>query len=127
MKLTIASFFTFLTTLSFSQDFNGVWADSSSTSFGNCYAIFSVQNDSVFMTHYAEFNGNPFVEHGEGIVIGNKLQYSVVVTTKVPGWETTAGKHVLVLSNDKKTLRGTYSDNTGNSGPLVFKKQFPKK
>ena len=79
------------------------------------------------MTHYAEFNGNPFVEHGEGIVIGNKLQYSVKVTTRVPGWKTTAGKHVLVLSDDKRTLRGTYNDNTGNSGPLVFKKKFPEK
>lgn len=109
------------------QDINGVWADSSSTSFGNCYAIFSIEKDSVFMTHYIEFNGQPFVEHGEGVIQNNELNYHVKVTKQIPGWTTTAGDHQLILSKDGQTLRGTYKDNVGNSGPLVFKRVFPKK
>lgn len=118
----------FLLSLSlFSQDFNGVWADSSSTSFTNASAVFAVKNDSIFMTHYVEFNGHPFVEHGEGIVKGNQLHYTVKVTVQVPGWKTTQGKHKLTISKDGQTLRGTYKDNTGNTGPLVFKRVHPKK
>lgn len=109
------------------QDINGVWADSSSSSFGNCYAIFSIDKDSVFMTHYIEFNGSPFVEHGSGIVKNGVLEYHVNVTKQIPGWTTTAGDHHLIVSADGKTLRGTYKDNVGNSGPLVFKRLFPKK
>ena len=109
------------------QDFNGVWADSSSASFTNATAVFSIQNDSVFMTHYVEFNGNPFVEHGEGIVKGKQLIYTVKVTVQVPGWSTTQGDHVLTISEDENTLRGTYKDNAGNTGPLVFKRVYPAK
>lgn len=116
-----------LVKISNAQDINGVWADSSSSSFGNCYAIFSIQNDSVFMTHYIEFNGQPFVEHGSGTIKNGELNYHVKVTKQIPGWTTTAGDHHLVLSKDKRTLRGTYKDNVGNSGPLVFKKRFPQK
>lgn len=109
----------------FAQDVNGVWADSSSSSFTNPTAVFSVQNDSVFMTHYVEFNGNPFVEHGEGVIKGDTLIYTVKVTVQVPGWSTTQGVHTLVLSADRNTLRGTYKDNAGNTGPLVFKRVLP--
>ena len=109
------------------QDFNGVWTDSSSASFTNATAVFSIQNDSVFMTHYVEFNGNPFVEHGEGVVKGNQLIYTVKVTVQVPGWSTTQGDHELTISPDGNTLRGTYKDNAGNTGPLVFKRVYPAK
>lgn len=108
------------------QDFNGVWADSSSASFTNATAVFSIKNDSVFMTHYVEFNGHPFVEHGEGTVNGKSLNYTVQVTVQVPGWKTTEGLHSLTISEDGETLRGTYKDNAGNSGPLVFKRVYPK-
>tara|TARA_B110000211_G_C14062311_1_gene546115 strand:- start:1779 stop:2165 length:387 start_codon:yes stop_codon:yes gene_type:complete len=126
MKKLLCSLFILIGSVSFAQDINGVWSDSSSTSFGNCYAIFSIQGDSIFMTHYIEFNGAPFVEHGEGIIKDNILKYHVVVTKQIPGWTTTAGDHVLQLSADGKTLRGTYSDNVGNKGPLVFKRAFPQ-
>lgn len=110
-----------ITSLGFSQDINGVWQDSTGASFKNCIAIFSVQNDSVFMSHYLEFNGIPFVESGAGIISGDTLNYQVTVTRQIPGWST-AGIHQLVLSADRKTLRGTYSDNVGNTGTLVFKR-----
>lgn len=105
-------------------DYNGIWADSSSNSFTNCYAIFSVKNDSVFMTHYLEFNGEPFVEYGIGILKDAKLSYRVCVSKQIKGWTTTKGHHILKLDADGKTLRGSYTDNSGNSGPLVFKKKF---
>jgi hypothetical protein len=123
----LCALFILIGTSSFAQDINGVWSDSSSTSFKNCYAIFSIQEDSVFMTHYIEFNGTPFVEHGEGTIKDNVLKYHVVVTKRIPGWTATAGDHILKLSDDGETLRGTYKDNTGNSGSLVFKRAFPKK
>lgn len=107
-------------------DINGIWKDSSSTSFTNCYAIFSINNDSIFMTHYIEYNGNSFVEHGEGIIREGKLTYKVKVTKQIPGWTTTQGVHVLKLDSDGETLRGTFADNSGNSGPLVFKRRLPE-
>lgn len=110
-----------------SQDISGVWADSSSASFTNCYAIFSVEGDSIQMTHYLEFNGAPFVEYGKGIIQNNQVNYHVVVTKQIPGWTSQSGDHSLTLSNDSTTLRGTYTDNLGNTGPLVFKRKFPAK
>tara|TARA_B100000674_G_scaffold129521_1_gene99776 strand:- start:7927 stop:8313 length:387 start_codon:yes stop_codon:yes gene_type:complete len=109
----------------FSQNFNGVWTDSSSTDFSNCTAVFSVKKDSVFMTHYLEFKGNPFVEYGAGIVNGNQIQYTVYVTVQVPGWNSKKGYHILTVSEDGKTLRGTYEDDSGNKGNLVFKRKYP--
>lgn len=121
----ILAFFT-LSLTNYAQSAQGVWSDSSSTSFTNCYAIFSVENDSVFMTHYIEFNGEPFVEYGSGIVKGDSLIYNVRVTQQIRGWTTTAGTHKLKLSPDGRTLKGSYSDNTGNTGPLIFTKKYPK-
>lgn len=128
MKLLIALTLLFSTSYLKSQNesLNGVWADSSSKSFQNCYAVFAVKQDSIFMTHYVEFNGQPFVEHGKGLIKNGKLQYTVKVTLQIPGWTTTEGQHILSLDSDGKTLRGTYSDNAGNKGPLVFKKKWPK-
>jgi len=104
------------------NDINGLWEDSTGNSFTNCHAIFSVKNDSVFMTHYLEFNGTPFVEHGGGIISNDSLIYSVIVTKGIPGWST-AGVHRLKISNKGNTLRGTYHDNKGNTGPIVFKRK----
>tara|TARA_Y100000589_G_scaffold228213_1_gene215666 strand:+ start:277 stop:669 length:393 start_codon:yes stop_codon:yes gene_type:complete len=123
LLLYLVSAFPFFT---FSQNFNGVWADSSNINFSNCTAIFSVKKDSVFMTHYLEYKGSPFVEHGAGIVEGNKIKYRVNVSVQVPGWTTTKGFHTLTISEDGKTLRGTYEDNSGNKGNLVFKRRYPK-
>ena len=108
------------------QDINGVWQDSSGSSFKNCYAIFAVKNDSVFYTHYLEYNDTPFVEYGIGKIKNNVLDYAVTVSLPIPGWSS-AGIHHLVLSEDGLTLRGSYSDNLGNKGPIVFKRKFPKK
>lgn len=126
MKQVLSTLIILLSLNTFAQDFNGVWADSSSASFTKATAVFSVKNDSVFMTHYVEFNGHPFVEHGQGVVKGNKLQYTVHVTVQVPGWSTTQGEHNLEISKDGNTLRGTYKDNSGNTGPLVFKRVYPE-
>lgn len=121
MKTFILSIFIAISGLAYSQEINGVWQDSCGTSFKNCIAIFAEKNDSIFMTHYIEFNGIPFVEYGAGIVKGDTLSYNVTVSKQIPGWST-AGVHQLILSNDKKTLRGNYSDNLGNKGAIIFKK-----
>ena len=75
------------------------------------------------MTHYIEYKGNPFVEYGSGIVKGNRIEYNVYVTVQVPGWNSKQGYHVLTISEDGKTLRGTYEDDIGNKGNLVFKRK----
>jgi len=108
--------------LSQNTDINGLWEDSSGTSFSNCHAIFAIKNDSVFMTHYLEFNGIPFVEHGKGIITGDSLNYNLIVTKEIPGWST-AGVHHLKIFDNGNTLRGNYSDNKGNTGPIVFKRK----
>ncbi len=125
MKTLLFTLFVSLTIFTYSQDFNGVWADSSNVNFSNCTAIFSVKKDSVFMTHYLEFKGHPFIEHGSGIVEGNKIKYKVDVTLQVPVWKASRGNHILTLSEDGTTLRGTYEDNLGNKGKLVFKRKYP--
>lgn len=127
MKKILFTFLILITSISYAQDVNGIWSDSSNTAFKNCWAIISVESDSVFMTHYVEFNGHPFVEHGEGIIKNNKLSYHVVVTKQIPDWKSKSGEHTLTLSPDGNTLRGFYKDNLGNIGPLVFKRKFPHK
>lgn len=131
MKHICISIFTFLFLLSLSgfkpsdkntqQDLNGLWTDSNSASFQNCYIIFSQQGNKVKMMHYLEFNGTPMVEQGEGTIEGNKVSYDVVVPKAIPGWATT-GKHIFILSPDGKTLRGIYQDGKGNTGPIIFKR-----
>ena len=100
---------------------NGWWSDSASASFSNCYASFQLVGDSVFMTHYIEFNNQPFFETGKGIVKGDSLIYNVIVRHGIEGWST-AGTHCLAIKNDS-LLEGSYSDNKGNKGPLVFRKR----
>lgn len=98
----------------------GLWADSNSTAFTNCYAIFSEKNGNVTFAHYLEFNGMSQVEEGKGSIKGNQVQYEVTVTKVIPGW-VTSGTHILTLSDDGKTLRGIYRSAAGE-GPLVFKR-----
>ena len=126
MKKLIIILYTYLPFVSFSQDFSGIWTDSTNADFSNCTAIFSVSNDSVFMAHYLKFKGNSFIEHGSGIIKNNQVEYTVNVTLQVPGWTATKGYHKLTLSKDANTLRGTYVDNSGNTGNLVFKRKYPK-
>ena len=126
MKMILLTLFSFFGSIILAQDINGVWSDSSSSSFKNCYAIFSIDRDSVFMTHYIEFNGAAYVEHGEGIIKNDTIEYHVIVTKPILGWNATSGDHFLKLSSDGKTLRGHYKDNLSNTGPLVFKRSFPQ-
>ncbi|POY37789.1 hypothetical protein C3K47_04450 [Solitalea longa] len=102
----------------------GLWADSNSTNFSHCYAIFSQEGNKVKVAHYLEFKGTPMVEIGEGNITGNKVDYKVKVTKAIPGWAL-SGEHILELSPDGNTLRGIYKDEQGNTGPMVFKKLRP--
>ncbi|MCO4294125.1 hypothetical protein NF867_14775 [Solitalea sp. MAHUQ-68] len=99
----------------------GLWADSNSSNFKHCYAIFSQEGNKIKVAHYLEFKGTPMVEIGEGSITGNKIDYKVKVTKAIPGWAL-SGEHILELSTDGNTLRGIYKDEQGNSGPMVFKK-----
>lgn len=122
--------FAFAITFSFSQsekddryvDVSGLWVDSNSASFKNCYLIISQTGAKVVVAHYLEFEGTSMVEEGKGTVSGRKVVYKVNVTKAIPGWAT-SGTHYLELSEDGKTLRGTYKDAKGNTGPIVFKKK----
>ena len=100
---------------------NGVWRDSSGTAFSNCYAIITQKGNKITFSHYIEFNGQPFVEFGQGTLKKRTIKYKVKVTKEIPGWATT-GLHELTLSADGKTLRGTYYVNKENTGPMVLKR-----
>jgi hypothetical protein len=123
MKLFFAIYLTiFVSTSTYGQDINGLWEDSTGTSFTNCHVIFAVKNDSVFMTHYLEFNEKPFIEHGAGTITKDSLIYNVIVTKGIHGWST-AGVHKLKIFDNGNSLRGVYHDNKGNTGPIVFKRK----
>ena len=109
-----------------SSNVGGVWSDCQGEAFSNCTAVFSQKDDSVFVTHYIEWNGHPMIEHGRGTRIGNVLTYHVWVTVQVPGWGALEGDHYLTLSEDGNTMEGQYKSDEGNSGPLKFVRSFPK-
>jgi hypothetical protein len=121
ITICIASTFTLAQNNTSYPNINGVWADSNSTVFTNCYLIIAQDGAKTNMTHYLEFNGTPMVETGVGTYIDGKVFFEVKVTKPIPGWATT-GKHYLTISADGKTLRGEYQDAKGNKGPLVFKR-----
>ncbi len=100
---------------------NGVWRDSSGASFSNCNAIITQVGNKITFSHYLEFNGQPFMEFGTGALKNRTIKYKVKVTKEISGWAT-SGVHQLTLDVDGKTLRGTYKDNKGNVGPMVFKR-----
>jgi hypothetical protein len=102
---------------------NGVWRDSSGTSFSNCYAIITQNGNKITFSHYLEFNGQPFVEFGQGNLRRRTIKYKVKVTKQIEGWAV-RGEHELTLSADGKTLRGTYRDGKGNTGPMVLKRMY---
>lgn len=104
-----------------SRNIDGWWSDSASESFTNCYASFQQVGDSIHMMHFIEFNRQAFFETGKGVVKGDSLIYDVIVHHGIDGWST-AGTHRLHIKNDS-LLEGTYSDNKGNKGPIVFKKR----
>ena len=99
---------------------SGIWADSAGASFSNCYAVYSQKGDSIYIAHYLEFNGQSFFEKGKGVRKGDTLIYHVDVMKGIPGWST-AGDHRLILEGNH-TLRGSYQDNKGNTGPIVLKR-----
>jgi hypothetical protein len=104
------------------ENISGHFIDINSDFFQNCHLIVAQDGDSIFVAHYLEWKGTPMVEYGKGIREGDTITYDVVVTRAIPGWATT-GTHTLVLSEDRKTLAGQYSDAKGNTGPLKFKRE----
>jgi hypothetical protein len=106
----------------YSGNISGLWADSNSASFQNCFLIVSEKEGEVRTCHYLEFNEKPMVEHGAGKRNGNQLTIDVTVTLPIPGWAT-KGSHFLRISDDGQTMRGEYQDSKGNRGPLVFKRK----
>jgi len=99
-------------------DINGVWADLDSPA-ENSTIVISELNGKVIFVHYMEWKGQKFVEAGIGKRNGNTIEYKVEVTSRIEGWAT-AGIHKLILSEDGKTLKGTYKDNLKREGPIGF-------
>lgn len=108
--------------LAFSQNktsIDGVWKDDNN-GVSNAVAIFSEQdNNQIVFTHYLEWKGQKFIESGIGKREGNVIICKVKVTTPIEGWAT-EGVHTLTISEDGKSLNGTYSDNKSRSGSLSF-------
>lgn len=100
---------------------SGLWTDVNSSNFSNCYVIIAQDGKKIIMNHYLEFKGTRMVEYGIGEINGNTVAYDVVVTKAIPGWAV-KGKHTLTLNKQRDTLRGTYQDEQGKKGPLVFAK-----
>lgn len=99
---------------------DGLWADSTGSNFSDCYAVFAQEGNQIYMGHFLKFNEQPFFEKGIGTRVGDTLIYDVKVVQQIPGWST-AGHHELIIE-DATTLRGSYKDNKGNSGPIVLKR-----
>lgn len=104
-----------------SANISGLWADVNSNNFKNCYVIIAQDGNKIVMTHYLEFKGSKMVEYGIGEIKDNTVTYDAVVTKAIPGWAS-KGKHHLKLNKQGDTLRGTYEDEQGNNGPIVFAK-----
>ena len=104
-----------------SLSIQGEWKDVNGNAFEHCTANFYQVGDSIFFNHFLTWNGKPFFEKGSGIIKGDSVLYQVDVLYGIEGWST-AGDHALKLSADGNTLEGSYKDNTGNSGPLKFKR-----
>jgi hypothetical protein len=113
-------------TVSGQIDVNGIWKDSAGTSFDKGTMIIAQKGDSIILTHYLEFNGQPFTEYGVGKIKGDSLIYHLTVTLPIPGWSLT-GVHKLKLSKHGNKLIGIYIDDKGNSGRLVFTRFAPLK
>jgi hypothetical protein len=100
---------------------SGLWTDVNSSNFKNCYVIIAQDGNKIIMNHYLEFKGVGMVEYGIGKIKDTTLSYDVVVTKAIPGWAT-KGKHFLTLNKKRDTLRGTYQDEQGKYGTIVFAK-----
>jgi hypothetical protein len=100
---------------------SGLWTDVNSTNFKNCYVIIAQDGNKIIMNHYLEFKGTKMVEYGIGEIKDSTVTYDVVVTKAIPGWAT-KGKHILTLNKQGDTLKGTYEDEQGKNGPIVFAK-----
>jgi hypothetical protein len=100
---------------------SGLWADVNSGNFKNCYVIIAQDGNKIIMNHYLEFKGTGMVEYGIGKIKDTTVSYDVVVTKAIPGWAT-KGKHFLTLNKKGDTLRGTYQDEQGKYGKIVFAK-----
>ena len=98
---------------------SGLWTDVNSSDFKNCYIIIAQDRNKIIMNHYLEFKGAGMVEYGIGKIKNNTVSYDVVVTKAIPGWAT-KGKHFLTLNKKRDTLRGTYQDEQGKHGTIVF-------
>ena len=103
--------------------FNGIWADSNSVDFKNCYAVYSTIGDSIHMSHYLEFKGQPFFETGSGIIKGDSIIYHVDVIRMIPDWGPEGGTHYLKLSNNNNTLKGHFITDSGHKGSLTLKRK----
>jgi hypothetical protein len=100
---------------------SGLWTDVNSSNFKNCYVIIAQDGNKIIMNHYLEFKGTGMVEYGVGKIKDTTVSYDVVVTKGIPGWAT-KGKHFLTLNKQEDTLRGTYQDEQGKHGTIVFAK-----
>lgn len=98
---------------------SGIWRDKNTKEFSECYLSFHQKEDSVYMTHFLKYKGQPFFETGKGIRVGDKVIYDVDVVHDGPQWGANTGHHELLLSVDGKSLKGTYKTDDG-TGPLEF-------
>lgn len=128
LKKTIIILSLFITLSSYTPKTNtppanisGLWTDVNSSNFKNCYVIIAQDGTKIIMNHYLEYKGTGMIEYGIGEIKDNTVSYDVVVTKAIPGWAT-KGKHILTLNAQRDTLRGTYQDEQGKYGPIVFAK-----
>jgi len=108
---------------SYSRNFRGFWKGNSGVNFENNHIVFSEIGDSIHISHYLEFKGQPFFEKGSGIIKGDSIIYYVDVIRPIPAWGPEGGTHYLKLSEDRNMLEGVFITDSGHKGPLVFKRK----
>lgn len=101
----------------------GIWSDVNGPEFTNCYAVFSIKDDSVFVAHYFDHKERPFFEKGFGIIKDDSVIYHMDVIRTIPEWGTGGGMHYLKINEGGDTLRGNLITDSGYKGKLMFIKR----
>lgn len=104
----------------------GVWQDEPSETTQQAYLLISQEGTQLTMVHHLIWNGQTFVEEGQGTINeSGQIVWKVKVTTQIKGWAT-EGTHTLSYDPKSQELNGEYLDNKGNKGPLKFMKLLKK-
>ncbi len=98
---------------------DGFWMGEHGDAFTNAYAQFSEINGRIYMSHFLEFENQPYYEVGVGVRKGDSLLYHVEAKRKIPGWSP-EGDHYLKIDESGNKISGYFIDQRGSKGKMIF-------